>query len=272
MDRESLKIKAEAQVSERAATTEFKNTGTNEFIVNGLPMTILRNYRDAFDELKFKARFSDILTKYDYIVGDIAADQLRLKGFYASENNNMTKINSIDAFEDYLLEYMNFGAPYFVIQNQNPVASKTDFELAGSGTNNRRRKRNNRSSHGEETSVNKESNASKTNSRKNNGPRGNATSKNNPKNTNPQNSNSKNANLKNATGQNNNRDRNTGETPTNKRRRRPNPNNQRAEVKEVKKPINDGKGVKKPDGSMSASTKKPNQRKRHFTIQQKNEK
>lgn len=257
MDRESLKIKAEAQVSERAATTEFKNTGTNEFIVNGLLMTILRNYRNAFDELKFKARFSDILTKYDYIVGDIAADQLRLKGFYAPENNNMTKINSIDAFEDYLLEYMNFGAPYFVIQNQNPVASKTDFELASPGTNNRRRKRNTRTSHSQEASATKENNGSKTNQRKNNGTRSNTPSKNNPKNSNGQ----------------NNRDRNKAETPSNKRRRRrPNPNNQRADVKEVKKPISDGKGVKNPDGSMRASTKKTNQRKRHFTIQQKDEK
>ena len=32
------------------------------------------------------ARYSDILDKYDYIVGDYGYDQLRLKGFYKDSN------------------------------------------------------------------------------------------------------------------------------------------------------------------------------------------
>ncbi|CAH0417114.1 YutD family protein [Periweissella fabaria] len=262
MDRESLKIKAEAQVSERAATTNFENKGNNQFIVNGLAMTILKNYRDAFDELKFKARFSDILTKYDYIIGDIAADQLRLKGFYAQDNKNMTKFNSIDAFEDYLLEYMNFGAPYFVVQNENPVESKTDFEVVPSTSNNRRRKRNNRGNRSDEAVANKETPTSRTAwQRKGNSAKTTAANKPNNKGTNLSKS-----------PKDNNNERTHDASVNKRRRRRSNANKQRADVKEVKRPIADGKGVKKPDGSMSASTKKPNQRKRHFTIQQKNEK
>nr|WP_276508945.1 YutD family protein [Periweissella fabalis] len=229
-------------------------------MVNGLTMNILRNYRDAFDELKFKARFSDILTKYDYIIGDIAANQLRLKGFYAPENKNMTKANSIDALEDYLFEYINFGAPYFVIQNQNPVISKTDFEMATpSNSTNRRRKKNNRSNHQNEVSVAKEVTHKPTSQRRTSSRPSSA------------NKNSKNGVAQNS--QNSNNKKSNVEGQTNKRRRRrPNQHAQRADIKEVKKPIGDGVGVKKSEANAKVTTKKPNQRKRHFTIQQKNEK
>ena len=43
---------------------------------------LIENYRECFNEEQFIARYSDILDKYDYIVGDYGYDQLRLKGFY----------------------------------------------------------------------------------------------------------------------------------------------------------------------------------------------
>lgn len=42
---------------------------------------LIENYRECFNEEQFIARYSDILDKYDYIVGDYGYDQLRLKGF-----------------------------------------------------------------------------------------------------------------------------------------------------------------------------------------------
>lgn len=42
---------------------------------------IVHNYREAFDAEKLEQRFSDVLDKYDYIVGDWGFEQLRLKGF-----------------------------------------------------------------------------------------------------------------------------------------------------------------------------------------------
>ncbi len=49
--------------------------------IQDLNYEIITNYRDAFDEEKLNERFSDILGRYDYIVGDWGYDQLRLKGF-----------------------------------------------------------------------------------------------------------------------------------------------------------------------------------------------
>lgn len=42
---------------------------------------IIEEYRSCFDEELFASRYSDILDKYDFIVGDFGYDQLRLKVF-----------------------------------------------------------------------------------------------------------------------------------------------------------------------------------------------
>lgn len=47
---------------------------------------LIEEYRECFDEEIFSARYSDILDKYDYVVGDYGYDQLRLKGFYKDSN------------------------------------------------------------------------------------------------------------------------------------------------------------------------------------------
>ncbi|EAG7129732.1 DUF1027 domain-containing protein, partial [Listeria monocytogenes] len=54
--------------------------------IQDLNYEIITNYRDAFDEEKLNERFSDILGRYDYIVGDWGYDQLRLKGFFEDDN------------------------------------------------------------------------------------------------------------------------------------------------------------------------------------------
>ncbi|PWZ87631.1 YutD-like domain-containing protein, partial [Staphylococcus pseudintermedius] len=43
---------------------------------------LLTSYKDGFNEDDFIARYSEILDKYDFVVGDYGYDQLRLKGFY----------------------------------------------------------------------------------------------------------------------------------------------------------------------------------------------
>ncbi|MGR3741993.1 YutD family protein [Companilactobacillus sp. DQM5] len=81
------------------------------------PYKIIENYRDGFDREKLAERYSDVLKKYDYIVGDWGYDQLRLKGFY-NKNYSQAKMDQrIENVEDYLLEYCNFGCAYFVLEN-----------------------------------------------------------------------------------------------------------------------------------------------------------
>ncbi|BBD90580.1 YutD family protein [Staphylococcus caprae] len=78
---------------------------------------LIEEYRDCFDEEIFASRYSDILDKYDYVVGDFGYDQLRLKGFYQDNNRKAEISKRFSSIQDYLLEYCNFGCPYFVLRH-----------------------------------------------------------------------------------------------------------------------------------------------------------
>ncbi|HDB6623755.1 TPA: YutD family protein [Staphylococcus aureus] len=78
---------------------------------------LIENYRECFNEEQFIARYSDILDKYDYIVGDYGYDQLRLKGFYKDSNKKAEMSKRFSNIQDYIFEYCNFGYPYFVLRH-----------------------------------------------------------------------------------------------------------------------------------------------------------
>ncbi|MBM0828862.1 YutD family protein [Staphylococcus epidermidis] len=81
---------------------------------------LIEEYRECFDEEIFSARYSDILDKYDYVVGDYGYDQLRLKGFYKDSNKKAEISKRFSSIQDYILEYCNFGCPYFVVRCLSP--------------------------------------------------------------------------------------------------------------------------------------------------------
>lgn len=78
---------------------------------------IAKDYREGFDKERFGERYSEVLTKFDYVVGDWGFEQLRLKGFYRDDNKRATKDQLISTLEDYLYEYCNFGCAYFVLEH-----------------------------------------------------------------------------------------------------------------------------------------------------------
>lgn len=85
---------------------------------------VVNDVRNGFNEEAFKARYSDILNKYDYIVGDWGYNQLRLKGFFSNDNQKATYDTKISTLDEYIYEYCNFGCAYFVlkkIKNKNAV-------------------------------------------------------------------------------------------------------------------------------------------------------
>ncbi|GMA70643.1 hypothetical protein GCM10025879_18890 [Leuconostoc litchii] len=138
MDHETLKERTLKQQEERKSTYEVKKLG-NEVEIDRLTLEIVENFKDAFDVEKLAIRYTPLLAQYDYIVGDISADQLRLKGFYNNDKsvNNQDKIQSL---QDYLYEYVNFGAPYFVLENVNPrVVGDTEHRLKSKNKNKRRK-------------------------------------------------------------------------------------------------------------------------------------
>ena len=77
---------------------------------------LVLNHNDAFVEEELSKRYSDILAKYDFIVGDWSYEQLRLKGFYYDQTKHIPIDLQISHLEDYLLEYCSFGCAYFVLE------------------------------------------------------------------------------------------------------------------------------------------------------------
>ncbi|OZU88577.1 hypothetical protein CIL03_09755 [Virgibacillus indicus] len=84
--------------------------------LQGKQYELIENYRDGFDDEALKERFSEILSKYDYIVGDWGYEQLRLKGFYHDRHSKAAIDTKVSAVDDYLYEYCNFGCAYFVLK------------------------------------------------------------------------------------------------------------------------------------------------------------
>ncbi|MCD2138649.1 YutD family protein [Salinicoccus halitifaciens] len=84
--------------------------------IDHMNFELIENYRDAFDEEQFKAKYSEVLNKYDYIVGDIGYEKLRLTGFHRDNKRKVERDKKFSAIQDYLSEYCNFGCPYFVLR------------------------------------------------------------------------------------------------------------------------------------------------------------
>lgn len=95
-------------------------------IVDGIEYELIEEYRDAFQAEAFQERYSDILAKYDYIVGDWGYSQLRLKGFFDDKNQKSTFDTKISTLQDYLYEYCNFGCAYFVLRKVGKVAKQPE--------------------------------------------------------------------------------------------------------------------------------------------------
>ena len=88
----------------------------DELLIGTRQYKLVVDYREGFDPQKLGERYSEVLDRYDYIVGDWGYEQLRLKGFFDKDNRKALPDQRIDMLEDYLYEYCNFGCAYFVIQ------------------------------------------------------------------------------------------------------------------------------------------------------------
>jgi uncharacterized protein YutD len=80
---------------------------------------LIEENKNGFNEQAFRERFTDILARYDYIVGDWGYGQLRLKGFFDDQNQKATYDTKISTLSEYLYEYCNFGCSYFVLKKVN---------------------------------------------------------------------------------------------------------------------------------------------------------
>jgi len=116
VDRKDLEALVAEQKETREPAAEVVRVDETHLNINGHPYEVVADVREGFDFTEFSQRFSTILSKFDYIVGDWGFEQLRLKGFYA-EDRAGAKQNQIDAVQDYLYESCNFGCAYFILHN-----------------------------------------------------------------------------------------------------------------------------------------------------------
>ncbi|WP_270451383.1 YutD family protein [Lactobacillus crispatus] len=82
--------------------------------------SIIVNERDALDLESLRKKYDPYLDQYDYLVGDVSSEHLRLKGFY--KDGARTAIDKKEmTIVDYLTEYCNPGGPYFILELTHPV-------------------------------------------------------------------------------------------------------------------------------------------------------
>lgn len=113
----------------------------DKVVSENIELSLLINYKEAFDQTVFGQRFSQLMLKFDFIVGDWGNEQLRLKGFYKDDKPVASDLK-IGRLDDYLLEYCNFGCAYFVLGNDSPQEMPAEPE--DKPRRKRNRSRNNR--------------------------------------------------------------------------------------------------------------------------------
>ncbi|OBA01397.1 hypothetical protein A9P44_24185 [Paenibacillus polymyxa] len=94
------------------------------FQIGGKNYEVLQDHKNGWNPEAFRDRYSEVLDRYDYIIGDWGYNQLRLKGFYREGHPKANKDTSIVVLDDYINEYCNFGCAYFVLQKSREVENK----------------------------------------------------------------------------------------------------------------------------------------------------
>lgn len=87
--------------------------------IGGKTYQLIKEHKGGWNQEVFRDRYSEVLERYDYIVGDWGYDKLRLRGFLREGHPKATKDTSISGLQDYLNEYCNFGCAYFVLEKVN---------------------------------------------------------------------------------------------------------------------------------------------------------
>lgn len=98
----------------------IRKIDSEHLLINGTKYEIMQDVKEALDLTRLENRYTEFFEKYDYIVGDLSREALRLRGFYADHQRKVPVDMRISYLEDYLAEFCNFGCPYFVLQRLAP--------------------------------------------------------------------------------------------------------------------------------------------------------
>lgn len=120
---------------------EIYRVDSERFRFSNVEYKLIENHREAFDLELMEGRYTDYLLKYDYIVGDMSYQKLRLRGFYDDHRRGVPIDMKISNLEDYLVEYCSFGCQYFVFERVDKKEDDPDsyFKQKKSGRSNQKR-------------------------------------------------------------------------------------------------------------------------------------
>lgn len=99
------------------------------FRIQGNVYELVEEYKDGFNLEAVKSRYSDVLDKFDYLVGDWGYGQLRLKGFFEDANKKAPFDSKISFFDEYILEYCNFGCAYFLLKKVKELSGLPEEDM-----------------------------------------------------------------------------------------------------------------------------------------------
>ncbi|CAI2588826.1 hypothetical protein AKUH4B412M_05740 [Apilactobacillus kunkeei] len=116
MDRKSIEELVEEKNSNYKPLANIKLEDEKTILINGHKYEIISNRNNCFNIDDFTASYNPIFSRYSFIVGDYGYGVLRLKGF-SDDGSNTPLQNQFMAIQDYLYEYANMGADYFVLHN-----------------------------------------------------------------------------------------------------------------------------------------------------------
>lgn len=100
------------------------------FQIGGKVYEVMINHKNGWNAEAFRGRYSEILERYDYIVGDWGYNQLRLKGMYRDGHPKVAKESQVSFTTDYITEHCNFGCAYFVLRKVKDMRDVKDPEEA----------------------------------------------------------------------------------------------------------------------------------------------
>ncbi|NMO95596.1 YutD family protein [Paenibacillus lemnae] len=97
-------------------------------VIGNKSYEVVVDYKNGWNMEVFRDRYSEVLERYDYIVGDWGYNQLRLKGFYKDNHPKASRDSSFSTLSDYINEYCNFGCAYFVLYKSKEIKDPNELK------------------------------------------------------------------------------------------------------------------------------------------------
>ncbi|MCY9806734.1 DUF1027 domain-containing protein [Lentilactobacillus senioris] len=119
MDKNELKNLIEERNEKRKPLVKITFEDLTSFSINDHQYKMISDHNNSFDVHQFEMTFNSSFSKFDYIVGQLFDDQLRLRGFYDAGRENADG-PFIDQLNDILVEQLIFSDDLYIIQNLEP--------------------------------------------------------------------------------------------------------------------------------------------------------